>query len=235
MIARGGPAAAATLRTVSGVNRYADSVGLVALAPGMVIGMAGCAAGSESPTPTETVTVTTTPSPSSAPPSPAPSGSGAAGRSIPDCETLVPLDVVQAQPGWERYEFVGQYLDAAEPAPLPGPVASEVAAGARSRQDCIWGVPNSDSGMGVDILQIDEAAQSKLVSALAAAPDEYTSFSIDGHDAFLTHAPWGIGEGVVVYAFDGGVWVVMGGHEYDQQVATAVVGSALDGIRAANP
>ena len=112
MIARGGPAAAATLRTVSGVNRYAHSVGLVTLAPGMVIGMAGCAAGSESPTPTETVTVTTTPSPSSAPPSPAPSGSGAAGRSIPDCETLVPLDVVQAQPGWERYEFVGQYLDA---------------------------------------------------------------------------------------------------------------------------
>ena len=40
---------------------------------------------------------------------------------------------------------------------------------------------------------------------------------------------------IVVYAFDGGVWVVMGGHEYDQQVATAVVGSALDGIRAANP
>lgn len=80
-----------------------------------------------------------------------------------------------------------------------------------------------------------EAAQSKLVSALTAAPDEYTSFSIDGHDAFLTHAPWGIGEGVVVHAFDDGVWVVMGGHEYDLQVAIAVVGSALDGVRAANP
>ena len=192
----------------------------------------GCASGA-APVATETVTVSAASSTpiASASPTTSPTGTPA----VPDCETLVPLEIIRAQPGWGGFEFIAQATDPAEAAPLPGPLAREIAANARSRQDCTWGAPNSDSGIGVDVLQIDVGDEKKLVDALTAAPEEYEAFEIDGRPAFLTHAPWGIGEGVVVYAFDDGAWVIMGGHEYDQRAATTVVGAALSGMGSAAP
>lgn len=152
---------------------------------------------------------------------------------FPGCQELVPLAVVQAQPRWSGYAFIHQDVDAREAPTLPGPLASRTAADATARQDCVWGVPNSDSGVGIDAFRIDAAAASALVDELRAAPEEYAAFTIDGSPAFLTHAPWGIGDGVVVYAFEGDAWLVMGGHEYDQDVATAVLTPALQALRAA--
>ncbi len=182
------------------------------------------------PTDASTSVPTSAPAPS-ATPTPTPSPSGAAGA-FPDCQTLIPLSVVQAQPRWAPFEFISQAVDAHEAPNLPGPLAVRTAQAATHRQDCGWGAPNSDSGVGVDMFRIDEASAKALVDELTAAPDEYRAFTIDDSPAFSTEAPWGISDGLVVYVFQGDAWLVMGGRGYDQAVATAVLTSALETLRA---
>lgn len=197
----------------------------------------GCGAGgSAAPTDSPDPSTPTAPAPPAATgsASPEPSASpDASAEGFPGCQELVPIEVVQAQPGWSGFEFFQQAIDASEAPNLPGPLASRTAADASARQDCIWGAPNSDSGIGIDAFRIDADAASTLVGELGAAPDEYEAFTIEGSPAFLTHAPWGIGDGVVVYVFESDAWLVMGGHEYDQGVATAVLTPALQALRAA--
>lgn len=213
-------------------KRASALVGAVTL---LTVGMAGCAA--STPRPTQTVTVSVTPSASASSPSPTPDATMSPGALVvPPCDQLVPTEVINAQPGvWSNFVFIDRADDPAEALNLPGELASATAEAASRRVDCIWGAPNSDSGVGIDVLQIDEAASRNLVGALREASDEYQEFSISGSPAFLTNAPWGIGEGVVVYVFDGSAWLVMGGHEYDEAAAQAVLGTALENLRTANP
>ena len=219
-------------RNLSSVTRSTRTARLAALGVGAVVGIlgvAGCSAEAPEATPSATVTVTAPASPSASTPSPE-----ATPLSIPDCQTLVPLDVVQSQPSWSGFAFIGQYDDAAEAVAVPGPLAAEVAEGASSRRDCLWGVPSSDNAVAVHVLTIEQADQDRLVAALEGAPEEYTGSEISGATAFSTQAPVGIGEGTIVYAFEDGAWIIMSGHDDDPAVASAVIGTALESIRAAN-
>lgn len=203
--------------------RAVQASGVLAL----VIALAACTPIAPEPTPTPT------PSATEVKPTPKPTPSiSVAPLAIPDCETLLPLDVVAAE--FSEYAvFIAETPAGEFTNFLAAPSQATVLAGASPSRACRWGIPNSDGSFGVVAAGISPAQRDALVAELVArgfvesANGAATVLSLGDPN------PEGLASAGTTHVFSGDAWIIveMTNTEASDAVATAV----LDSLRTANP
>lgn len=177
-----------------------------------------------SPTPT----ASPTPEPGAEPtPSASPTAQPSA-LTIPDCDDLLPLPVVQGQfPNAVPIETGADPADA-----MAGPAATAAVRAAAQAEICTWGIPASDGGFNVIVAELAERARDDLIGALRGA-GTFTEGSVGGGVSFSREIDTELGITTVTYVFDDRVWVTVNGTlhlDSSRQLAAA----ALESVRAAN-
>src|SRR5699024_9196847 len=150
---------------------------------------------------------------------------------IPDCETLLPIDVVRSE-----FADEAQYFDFDAGVPLsermPSPEANEAMAQAASELDCLWGLLESDVGFTLDVAIIPESAREEFIPSLRDG--EFTEAPLGSAQSFTHALDNDSGLWVTMYAFDGNAWVTYIGMGRSDTAAD-LTGQALENLKAANP
>lgn len=206
----------------------------VALASGLAL--AGCSGGAspeestpppvEPPATTEPVETTT--------PEPSPTETGEA-LVIPDCEQLVPTETLQSHEHWENVQLFRVVPDPDLADVLPGELAQQTAASATQAYGCTFAAPQTDSGVEVDVLEIDPSERDTLVAALRQAPETYTETIMGDAVSFWTQIEGELGGLTLVYSFAGDAWVIQHGSLIDSERAVRIAEPVLESLREANP
>jgi hypothetical protein len=181
--------------------------------------LAGCAAPPASPEPSGTPPESATPS---ATPEPAP-------LSIPGCDALLPLALAQDLFS-ENTEAFGE-LAIVQFGVSDVPEAADALAGAAQSRFCGWGIPNSDGAFTLLVAEITAADRATVEAALTGAGfSAVTMGTVTGYDAEREGEVSTLADTVL---FTGDVMIVCNGTSLE--LTGAVTGSALDGLRTANP
>jgi hypothetical protein len=193
----------------------------------LVAALAACAPTPPEPTPTPTVSKPAV-KPTLAP-SPTPSVT-IPPLAIPDCETLVPLDIAR-----EYFSPNTEFLEEQPASDFTGreslasiPVVLGTASPARV---CFWGIPNSGGLFWVNVAGITEPERTTLQGELTAAG--YAQTSMGTVTAFQLEGENEVGSVGFTHLFTGDAWIWCDGVSLGQSGAMA--GQALDAMRAANP
>lgn len=193
---------------------------MLALVAGLslVVALIGC-----TPTPAPSPTTAASESASAtATPEPAPLG-------IPECETLLPLALAQANFS-ENTEFIGEF-PANEFGVFEVPEAAAAVAGASQSRYCLWGVPNSDGAFTLLVAEVSPEDRAAVEAALPAAGfSAVTMGTVTGYDAEREGEVSTLADTVL---FTGDVMIVCNGTSLG--LTGVVTGSALDALRTANP
>lgn len=158
--------------------------------PTEVAGSQATDTASSSPTPSPTTTLT------------------AEAVALPTCAELLTIEHVRVALNEERIEGP-EVLDAIAAPSVLGPAARDVFAAATAAVGCSYGIPYSDGGLYIIVLDVDAGAVSDLVSALTAS-DEYEHTTRGNIAMFSRDIPEGIGS-YLGYAFEGTVWAIVQG------------------------
>ncbi len=145
---------------------------------------------------------------------------------LPDCSELMSIEQVRVTVGVDRIEGPDP-LEVIEAPRVLGPAAQETFDAAIDVVGCTYGIPQSDGKFSVMVLDVDEAAASELVSALAES-DEYEHTTRGEIAMFSKDIPEGLGT-YLGYAFADDVWAVVHG---TMAGATTSVNVAADAVAA---
>jgi hypothetical protein len=190
------------------------------------LALAGCVPTDPVPTPTateESASATPTPTPT---PTPEP-------LVIASCDDLLPLAEAKS-----LFSESTEFLDERTFAELEGPFgffelpAIQVATDAAIQgRVCYWGVPNSDGAFALLTAELTPADSTTLQAALTAAGA--TSTTMGTVTAYELEGETEISHIAATHLFTGDVWIASNGTSLS--LTGAVAGSALDGMRTANP
>lgn len=224
------PAAIATLALLlTGCVPEPETQATGSVAPTVSVSPAPTGSGAPaSPSPSATPTA----EPSSTPPSsatPRPSSPVEAALTLPSCDDLIPLSVVQAGFGETGSPMQGV---AAPESVMSGPLAKETVANARSSRVCAWLIPSSDGGFAAVAADITVAARDRLISGLRSS-SSYTETTVGGSTAFTQADDSDFGSVSLVYAFRGNAWVTVTG-TLSMSTAKSFAKTALASVSAAN-
>lgn len=191
----------------------------------LVVALAGCTPVSPEPTPTPPPTATgVKPTPKPTPTVTVPP------LAIPECETMLPLGTAQDLFS-ENTAFLGEQPAGEFVGRLTVPSIPVVLSTASPARACLWGIPQSDGLFQLVVAGITDAERATLQGELTSAG--YAETTMGTVTAFELEGENEIGSVGTTHLFTGGVWIVCDGSSL--HLSGAVVGAALDALRAANP
>ena len=192
----------------------------------VALALAGCAQPAPEAAPTSSPTVKPTPAPSPTPTVTLPP------LAIPDCETLVPIDVVHAAfseyAEFRRETPAGEFQNF-----LALPSQTTVLTGASPSRACTWAVPNSDGAVQVVAAGISAAQRDALAIELAAAG--FVEVVNAGAAVFSLGDPNenGMTSAGTTHILSGDAWIIA--EATRTELSDALASGALDALRTANP
>lgn len=146
---------------------------------------------------------------------------------LPTCADLLSIEQVRITVDDDRVE--GPHpLDAVEVPSVLGPAARETFETAIDSVGCSYGIPESDGGFYVIVLDVDAESASELVSALEAS-DEYERTTRGDVVMFSKGIPEGIGT-YLGYAFEGSVWAIVQGTMVGPTTSVNVAADAVTAV-----
>lgn len=129
-------------------------------------------------------------------------------RALPGCEDLLSIEQVRVTLNDGRVEGPDR-LDTVSAPLVLGPAARETFGTATDAVGCSYGIPYSDGGFYILVVEVDSNSVSELESALTAS-DEYERTTRGNISMFSKAIPEGIGT-YLGYAFEGPVWAIVQG------------------------
>ena len=194
--------------------RSIHALGAIAL----VVALAACTAAPPEPTPTPTTTAT------GVKPTPKPTPSiSVAPLVIPDCETLLQLEVAKAVFGADTV-FLGETPASEYVTVTPVPAVPVVLSTASPSRVCRWGIPNSDGVFSLVVAGITDAEGETIRADLTTAGfSEDTTSAVDVYKS----------DAGATYLFSQDALVFSEAPMLDLSVS--VSGEGLVALRTANP
>lgn len=148
---------------------------------------------------------------------------------LPDCSNLMGIGQVRASVDDDRVEGPDP-LEVIEAPDVLGPAAHDAFDTAADAVGCTYGIPQTDGGFSVMVLDIDEATASELVSALAES-DEYEHTTRGEIAMFSKGIPEGLGT-YLGYAFADDVWAIVHGSMVGPTTSVNVAADAVAAVLA---
>ncbi|MDD7944713.1 hypothetical protein PUW79_08740 [Microbacterium sp. NE2HP2] len=148
---------------------------------------------------------------------------------LPDCSNLMGIEQVRVSVNDDRVEGPDP-LDVIEAPDVLGPAAQDAFDTAADVVGCTYGIPQTDGGFSVMVLDIDEATASELVSALAES-DEYEHTTRGEIAMFSKGIPEGLGT-YLGYAFADDVWAIVHGSMVGPTTSVNVAADAVAAVLA---
>lgn len=142
----------------------------------------------------------------------------------PPCDELAPIDWLHERIHPDIEPFHGGYEFTADG--LPGPVAKEAFLSSTVLRSCFWGIPQTDGGFSVAVLNIKPGDEQTLAAALAAS-DVYTTRDDVGYTMYTRVIEDGIGASFA-QGFAHGYWVVAQGTMLSEEHAAIIANLALE-------
>jgi len=200
----------------------------VLLASGVAMLLAGCAAVTPTTAPSETDVPVVVPSGTvtaaeEATPSPQPSAMDV--ESIPGCDDIFAVDRVRELLDDARVEAFGQ-VD--HQTVLPGPLARRMYAAATATLACLWGIPESDGLVHVNVALVSRTERDALVDALTDST-EYVHERHGETPTFSKEITEGNGTSLS-YAFAGNIWVIVEGTMVSPATGRAMAAEAAQSV-----
>lgn len=146
---------------------------------------------------------------------------------FPDCANLMGIEQVRVSANDDRFEGPDP-LEITETPDALGPAAQDAFDTAADVVGCTYGIPQTDGGFSVMVLDIDEEAASELVSALAAS-DEYEHTTRGEIAMFSKGIPEGLGT-YLGYAFADDVWAIVHGSMVGPTTSVNVAADAVAAV-----
>lgn len=146
---------------------------------------------------------------------------------FPDCANLMGIEQVRVSVNDDRVEGPDP-LDVIEAPDVLGPAAQDAFDTAADVVGCTYGIPQTDGGFSVMVLDIDEATASELVRALAES-DEYEHTTRGEIAMFSKGIPEGLGT-YLGYAFADDVWAIVHGSMVGPTTSVNVAADAVAAV-----
>lgn len=146
---------------------------------------------------------------------------------FPDCANLMGIEQVRVSVNDDRVEGPDP-LEITETPDSLGPAAQDLFEAATDVVGCTYGIPQTDGGFSVMVLDVDADAASELVSALAAS-DEYEHTTRGDIAMFSRGIPEGLGT-YLGYAFADDVWAIVHGTMVGPTTSVNVAADAVAAV-----